>query len=200
MMRSNKLWLILILVETFTLFCLGIVGNQIATLFQLPTYLLLIFAALGLSLTAILSYFARNPFETEHMAYQGLSFRDIFDRLRHRKGDSKFFADKYSKRTQSILVKMGFFGAFFYGIIAAFLRIPFTNSSHPNWWFYGLGILLFLAYIPVLLLDRQGYSSDSFLSKLVLHIILLIILFFIMMMGLGLGFIALFAINWLFTH
>lgn len=201
-MKSNKLLLIIILVETFTIFCLGVLSDQIAELFKLPPYLLLGFAALGLSLTAILSYFLHKPVDTEHMAIKGLSFRDVLTRLTHRKGDSKFFSPGYSKFTQNLLLLLGLGGAVVYGIVAAFLRIPFTNSERPNLWFLTIGGFLLLSYIPIFFINRQSYSPESVPEKLFLHTVLLIGLFLIIMMGLGLGLIAIFVFNWLinFTY
>lgn len=184
-MQNNGFWIILILVETFTLFCLGIIGNQIASLFQLPTYLLLIFAVFGLSLTVVISSQLRKPNNDEVKKENNLSL----SRSRTQKEKQlPIEGYQYYQDKQEHIGLWNFNWAFLWGFLASILRLPFYNFGISYLWYVLLGIFILLSYFPLFQLRKRFFKVGSS-SSLYEFILILTLITVIMSIGLILGFI-----------
>jgi hypothetical protein len=157
-MKSNKLLLLLILTETFTLFCLGVLGNRVADLFNLPTPLLLGFCALGIAVTAIVTFIRQNP-TTDSSQATNLSWGEIWQRLKPRRPHKYMFKSDSEIRADNRLVAMTVIGALGFGVFGSFLRLPLIAANLSTYWYALLLVFALLNIIPTLLLLFRETSS-----------------------------------------
>ncbi len=190
-MRSRLFLLIITLLEVFTLFCLGVLGDRIANLIQIRTSLLLSLTAFAVALTTIISFLRQSPPDID----SNLTFREVWQRLKPKKRRRPLFGPRYTDKQETALTALGLIGPFILGVIGAFLRIPFIEAGLSKLWFWLLAVFLLLALIPMLLLERRTYSldtwSDSFLGIGCLSIFLTTLI----LSGVALGFIVIYFLN-----
>lgn len=179
-MKSNKLLLIFILIETFTLFCLGVLGDRLASLITIPTWLLLGFTALGIAMASIIAFLRQSPPEN-------LSLGEAWQRLKPKKRRRIMFGPRYSERKELWLINLGLFGPLVLGILGAFIYPYFLKAGLITQWYWLLGGFVLLTLIPNVLLYRQSYSveiwGDTFFGVGCMMVVLTALVF----SGVGVG-------------
>lgn len=190
-MRSNKFLIFVIFFQAVTVFLLGILGNQLATLFQLPLYALIGITVLGLVVTIVLTYLLQRP-SPEPSTGEEMTWSEIWERIRplirlrrRRYMNGYHFTDKYG----GAIAMLGIVGIFVAGIVAAFLRLPFNAAGVPEYWWYTLLGLLLISMIFLHFSQRPRESRPTFSESITELAIMIYVLGMLLSFGLVIGFI-----------
>lgn len=175
-MRPSKLFILLIiLLETLTVFCLGILSNQISNLFTLPAPLLLILAGAGITGMTLIVYFrySHAPEKIDDSPiHDRLTVGEVWRRLKPRKRHKYLFKPTKPRFHEDLIGPLLFMGLMVLGLATPFLWELFPQLK-LNWHrLYNYGLFCLIA-IPILAIFSD---EDGLLHKLGQAIV--IVLFF----------------------
>src|ERR1044072_1744938 len=130
-MRPSKLFIIVvILLETLTVFCLGILSNQISNLFTLPVPLLLLLAASGITGMTLITYF-RYSHASDKVdrppTTDKLTIGEIWRRLKPRKRHKYLFVPTRTRHIEDLISE-----TFLVITIGVGLWLPFMWEFFPQ--------------------------------------------------------------------
>jgi hypothetical protein len=189
----QKKLFILILLESLTLFCLSVLGDRVATLVSLPVPALLGLAALGIIITAILSYASQVPAEETH-----ITLNDVWQRLRPRHRKKLIFGPRLPDAEEGRLAVTGFFLCVVLGIWNAFIRAYLVNKNLTEYWYIAIAVTILIASLPFIKIALHNTSGDSFLWRIGEVVLAMIGTFVMMLMWFGIGALLVFVVTSLF--
>lgn len=187
-MQHNKPFLFtIILLEAFILFCLSVLGDRLASLLQLPTPLLLVFAVLGIVAIALLTYLRQSEPPADSNTNQSvthLSLGEIWQRLKPHKRHKMLFGPRYSPKEEGIRYELSVGGAIMFGVLGSLLRYWFNQFGRSTLWYIMLGFFLLMATIPTMQVMLRNSAHRSFGPKALEFFNLCIFLGFFLLGGL----------------
>lgn len=157
-MRSNKLLLLFIFIETLTLFCLGVLGNQVATLLTIPTNILIACTVLGIVAVTTISFlkptFTDKPSSPIYPTPEH-SGQNNSPQTQELASPQPQYSEKQIKRRWFFSIG----GALILGIVAMFLHRPLAQVGHSSKWFLMLLIFWITASSPILIIAWRDTTA-----------------------------------------
>jgi hypothetical protein len=148
--------LIIILLETLVLFCLGVLGSRVASLVNLPTSLLLFLSAIGIILAAYIAYVRQSRTSEGEKAiklpftFPRFSLKAIWQRINPRNLN-------YTEDAETNITVVSFGTAFILGTIGTFFWEPGPGSPYSLFAVSSIAI----TFIPLLVVIIKGSREDS---------------------------------------